>query len=94
VVGRHVHRRPMDQSGERGADDLRPVATIEITENGAVVGNGSGPKTRTSARVWVFFFERDSSGSENNILFHGTALYLFNQTLPKVKWNGSILPDS
>jgi hypothetical protein len=55
VVGRHVHRRPMDQSGERGADDLRPVATIEITENGTVVGNGSGPKTRTSARVWVFF---------------------------------------
>jgi hypothetical protein len=91
AAGRHMHQRSTDQSRERGVDDLRSVAAIEIIENGVVARNESGLKTRMS-RSGVFL-ERESSGSGSNIPFHETALlYTFStKHNKKIKWSGSIL---
>jgi hypothetical protein len=72
-----MHQRSTDQSRERGVDDLRSVAAIEIIENGVVARNESELKTRMS-RSGVFL-ERESSGSGSNIPFRETALlYTFS----------------
>jgi hypothetical protein len=74
--GDAIGHRPMNQSGERGADD------DNRNQRSAAAGNKSHLERGSKTRAWGRrkralgfgpFFEPHSLGSGRNIAFHGTA---------------------